>query len=99
MNKLHHPETLPSFLTENDFSQFLSRQQRILENFESLVLALENGDTVDAPSEMYRVLHTMKGKSDFPALNDVQTICHRAEDILSNGVSPGFTDVLFQLKD
>lgn len=99
MNKLHHPDTLPPFLTEKDFSQFLSQQQRILENFESLVLALENGDTVEAPSEMYRILHTMKGESGFLALNDVQTVCHRAEDMLSKGISTGFADVLFQVKD
>ncbi|THB72849.1 MAG: hypothetical protein D3926_24875 [Desulfobacteraceae bacterium] len=96
---LNHPGGLPQYLSQEDFAQFLSLQPAVLEKFESLILELENGDLENAPKEMYRILHTMKGESGFLGLKAVEAVCHRTEDRLSGDVHPFFAGVLLQVKD
>ncbi len=97
--KIYHPGTFPSYLDVEDFVGFLSHQPAILDQLEILIIGLERGDLDNAPNNIKRLLHTMKGESGFLALNEVQKICHRVEDLLSKELSIDFAEVLLQVKD
>ncbi|SDU28235.1 chemotaxis protein CheA [Desulfobacula phenolica] len=96
---IRHPETLPSYLSMEDFAEFLSSQQSVLDKFETLVLEFEKGDLVHSPKEMKRIIHTIKGESGFLALKEVEKICHRTEDLFSQDVTVKFAEILFSVKD
>ena len=96
---VYHPSTLPSYLSVEDFKEFLTSKIPVLETLETLILDLENGDRNEAPKQIKRILHTMKGESGFLGLGDVEKICHRTEDLLLNAPAPEFAEVLLRVKD
>lgn len=96
--KLRHPETLPSYLDENTFAEFLSCQDSVLVSMEGLIIDLEKGEDASKIDELKRLLHTLKGEAGFLSLSDVERLCHRTEDALVHFDS-GLTDILFSVKD
>ena len=96
---IRHPDALPSYLSEEDFKEFLISKMPVLETFETLILDFENGDMEEAPKEMKRILHTIKGESGFLSLKDVEKVCHRTEDVLVNDLRPEFAEILLRVKD
>lgn len=98
-NRICHPEILPSYLSMEDFSEFLSSQQSVLDKLETLILEFEKGDVMQSPKEMKRIIHTIKGESGFLALKEVEKICHRTEDLLSQDITVEFAEILLSVKD
>lgn len=97
--KIFHPDELPDFLDQEDFAEFLSMQDSVLDKFETHILNFEKGEFEKAPSEIKKIIHTMKGESGFLGLNDVGEICHLTEDYLEQPLSIEFADLLFKVKD
>ncbi|MDY6903071.1 MAG: chemotaxis protein CheA [Thermodesulfobacteriota bacterium] len=97
---LRHPGNLPDHLDEDDFAGFLSVQDNVLENIESLLFELEAGD-IDGLPRLKRLFHTMKGEAGFLRLDDVERLCHRAEDVIADDArnTAQYADALFQAKD
>ncbi|MDY6822678.1 MAG: chemotaxis protein CheA [Thermodesulfobacteriota bacterium] len=97
---LRHPGNLPDHLDEEDFAGFLFSQDTVLENIESLLFELEAGDTGGLP-RLKRLFHTMKGEAGFLRLDDVEKLCHRAEDLIGgdDDATDDYVEVLFQVKD
>ncbi len=91
--------TLPSHVDEGIFSDFLIRQETSLEEMEQNILAVERGDGDTAFEDLRRQIHTLKGESALLGLPQVERLCHKAEDDLSDEWPPGFADRLLRLKD
>lgn len=93
-NKTHktgmfHPGELPPFFSMADFIGFLSAQGPVLDLLEDSILQLEKGDLQNSPATIKRLFHTMKGESGFLALDEVQAVCHRTEDLFDEDLVNG----------
>jgi chemotaxis protein histidine kinase CheA len=62
-------------------TDFLTRASSEPDELANLVLAWDGGDEA-AKSELRRRLHTLKGDAGVLALNDLQALMHRAEDLV-----------------
>lgn len=97
---LLHPGKLPSFLNLEDFAEFLSLQKSTLDKMESLILDIEkNNNRAYAQGELKRLFHTTKGEAGFLGLQDVEKICHRAEDLMDTENFGDIVDLLLSVKD
>ena len=95
----YHPGNLPAYLNAEDFFEFLSHQTAVLNEFETLILEFEKGHLDSPAKNIKRILHTMKGESGFLSLEDVEKVCHKTEDLLSQTLHPDASEILFQVKD
>ena len=93
-----YPE-LPAHIDEAIFSEFLARQDSVLEEMESYILELEKPGRADSAGALRRLLHTLKGEAALLGLADVEKACHGAEDLLGQPVGDSLTDTLLGLKD
>jgi len=87
---------LPANVDERILTDFLARQASGMEQLEELVLKLEQGQT---PSELPRLLHTLKGEASLLALSEVEQVCHAAEDYLGRVEPSQAVDLLLEVKD
>lgn len=92
--------TLPEWVEPQVFEGFLSAQKSVLEEIESDLLRMEQGDA-EAVSDFRRRIHTLKGESGIMELEDLSHVCHAIEDYLSevNPASEGSVDRLLMVKD
>lgn len=91
---------LPENVDPEIFQQFIQSQDSNLEEMESLLLSYnDEEDRNEIIAELKRKVHTLKGESGILGLNDIQELCHLAEDQIEQGVTQELIDNLFLLKD
>ena len=90
---------LPPGVDEEIFTEFLSQQDGVLGEMETLVLSLEESNGNGSSSDLLRLLHTLKGESALMGLDDVEKLCHRTEDYLNVEQNDSPVDVLLSVKD
>jgi len=70
----------------DDFSryqqEFLQEAKEFLDVFNRSFINLEKGD-MDALNEIFRCAHTLKGMAGFMGYKNLETLCHRLENVLS----------------
>jgi two-component system, chemotaxis family, sensor kinase CheA len=91
--------TMPAYVDEAIFSEFLTRQDSGLEEMEEMILRLERERSEAALGELKRQIHTLKGESALLGMTDVERLCHSAEDGLLSSELGSMTDVLLGIKD
>jgi len=94
-----HPTSLPSNVDVAMFSDFVARQAGVLEEMESLVLAMEKAEDQSGLGELRRLIHTLKGESALVGLSDVERLCHATEDLLDHSQAGEVVDLLLEAKD
>ena len=72
----------PAHIDESLVGEFLAKQISVLDEMEQHVLAIESQDLKNAPAELKRLLHTLKGQSGLLNLLDVQHLCHETYSCL-----------------
>ncbi len=90
---------LPDNVDPEIFQQFLMNQDSNLEEVEALLLSLSSVINQEMVSELKRKIHTLKGEAGVLGLNDVQELCHLAEEDIEQGVDSDLIDNLLALKD
>ncbi len=80
--ELCHPTSLPDNIDAAIFTEFLDGQGPALDEMEVQILAVEKGEDGDALAAVKRALHTLKGEAGLLGLEDVERLCHAAEDML-----------------
>lgn len=91
---------LPENVDIEIFQQFIQSQDSNLEEMEALLLSYgEKGDKTEIIADLKRKIHTLKGESGILGLNDIQELCHLAEDRIEQGITQDLIDNLFSLKD
>ncbi len=93
------PFTLPEYLDESLFNDFIDDQSSVLENMESCLLKIEQDYDVEAVADLKRIFHTLKGESGIFQLNDVEKICHAAEDFIEESDDSVSVEILLKIKD
>ena len=91
--------SLPPYVDEAIFSEFLTRQQGGLEDMEELILATEHGGDENKVAELRRQIHTLKGEAALLGLEDVERLCHTVEEHLQSEELGACTDGLLAMKD
>jgi two-component system chemotaxis sensor kinase CheA len=91
--------SLPPHVDDKIFADFLSRQGEVLDQIETLVLALEKSDDPEKMGALRRILHTLKGEAAMLALTDVENLCHKTESVLENHHPRDIVDQLLGVKD
>lgn len=90
---------LPAYVDDSIFSEFLTRQVGVLEEIESAILDIEKGDGVAPLGALNRHLHTLKGESAMLGLDEIEHLCHVAEDVLEIEHPPLIADRLLAFTD
>ncbi len=90
---------LPSFVDDEIFLEFLSNQEAVLVNLEETILEYEKTSADNLVDKFKRIIHTLKGEAGLMGLNDVEKLCHKAEDIIEDGIKEGFADLLLEMID
>ncbi|MCC7140937.1 MAG: chemotaxis protein CheA [Candidatus Eisenbacteria bacterium] len=88
---------LPSNVDEKILTDFLARQGSVMEQLEEWVMSLEHGD--DAGGDLPRLLHTLKGEAALLGLEEIEQVCHAAEDYLGSVPASSAVDLLLEVKD
>jgi two-component system, chemotaxis family, sensor kinase CheA len=92
--------TLSTNVDEKIFAEFLSRQDSVLEEMESHILAIEKkGIRCKKIGDFKRILHTLKGESGMLGLTDVERVCHETESYLETAQDGNIIDCLLAVKD
>ncbi len=94
-----HKYELPENVDPEIFQQFLMNQDSNLEEIEALLLSLGNEIDRETVAELKRKIHTLKGEAGVLGLNDVQELCHLAEEGIEQGVDSDLIDNILSLKD
>jgi two-component system, chemotaxis family, sensor kinase CheA len=90
---------LPEWVDETTFRDFLSTRTLTLDEIESDILAIEEGDRSVIPALM-REIHTIKGEAGALGLEGMESVCHTLEDQLSRAhPGPGWADLLLAVRD
>ncbi|MBI1319519.1 MAG: hypothetical protein GC168_11320 [Candidatus Hydrogenedens sp.] len=77
------PLTLPDYVDQAIFEEFLSRQPSVLADLEQQALRFEQeGSDGEAVKVFRRLIHTLKGEAGLLALEEVEDLCHLIEDVL-----------------
>jgi two-component system chemotaxis sensor kinase CheA len=83
-------------------ADFLSETKEHIEGIETYLVTFEqNPNDSAAVTQIFRLVHTIKGTAGFLGLTRLQTVSHRAEtliDTLRNGAPPTATAVSFLLE-
>lgn len=92
--------TLPEWVDESIFLEFIAGHTLVLDEIEAEILGLDGGRT-DTLRSLKAHLHTLKGESGILGLEDIERICHKAEDFLDvpNVESTLRVDTLLAVKD
>ena len=97
---VRHPSRLPDYIDEKFFLEFLGLQGDVLDKMESLIIDLEKGENEkETIHELKRVFHTLKGEAGFLKLDEVETLCHKSEDIFERITCGAFIDLFLSVKD
>jgi two-component system chemotaxis sensor kinase CheA len=80
-------------------SDFLARQDGVMEEFEGLVLAWEKHKSEADKQVLLRILHTVKGETALLGLADVEKLCHALEDYLGAVGEAAKPDLLLEARD
>jgi len=99
LNKSKIKFQLPEIVDEDIFNDFLSEQNSVLDNIETLLLSLETEKDKETLNNLRRVFHTLKGESAVFGLNDIARICHLAEDLTETPDIELPIDKLLTVKD
>ena len=91
--------TLPPYIDEDIFNDFLNDQDSVLEKFESHLLSLEKQKNKETTADLRRIFHTLKGESSVFELHDIERLCHHAEDLIDSSGDDLPIDSFFVLKD
>jgi len=91
--------SLPANIDEDIFIEFLSHQKADLQEMEAMILNLENADNEEIIRDLKRRIHTLKGESALMGLTDVELLCHRTEDFISEVPADQSIDVLLTVND
>ncbi|MBI5637548.1 MAG: chemotaxis protein CheA [Nitrospinae bacterium] len=107
-----HAETGTSkivLIDENDvviFEGFLDESTEMVNKIEEYVMALEeNPENMDIINSLFRVFHSLKGAAGFLGMNEINTLCHDAENLLDNArkgkmkVDREFSDIVMVTRD
>ncbi len=97
--QLRHPGSLPTYLDNELFAEFLSIQSNNIDKMESLILSLEERSDDTSLIELKRIIHTIKGEAGFLSLDEVETVCHLTEDILGQDAPSQYSDIFLQTID
>jgi len=89
----------PLEVDEKVFADFVTRQHGALEEWEALVLKLEDSGNQAVFDELRRLVHSLKGESALLGLEDVERLCHCIEDALQQEPSDQIGDALLAAKD
>jgi len=81
------------------FSEFLSKQESVLQEMESLLIELEQSNQPKDWEALKALLHTLKGESAMIGLAEVEKKCHSAEDLILEDSPEAHINELFELKD
>ena len=90
---------LPEIVDEEIFNEFLSEQNSVLQNIETLLLSLEKVKDKEMLNNLRRVFHTLKGEAAVFGLNNIGRLCHLAEDLTESQVIDLPIDKLLSVKD
>ncbi|MDR2161387.1 MAG: Hpt domain-containing protein, partial [Desulfovibrio sp.] len=89
------------FMDPELFADFIIEAKEHLETIEPNLLELEKApDNLSLLNEIFRPMHSLKGASGFLGLNKMNTLAHRAENILDElrkgnmTVNPEIMDVI-----
>ncbi len=94
------PSSIPDETVDSEiFSEFLSKQESVLQEMESLLIELEKSNQKKDWDALKAILHTMKGESAMIGLADVEKKCHNAEDLILEEAPEAHINELFELKD
>lgn len=96
-------------IDENDlviFEGFLDESTEMVNKIEEYVMALEeNPENMDIINSLFRVFHSLKGAAGFLGMNEINTLCHDAENLLDNArkgkmkVDREFSDIVMVARD
>ncbi|MBI5179489.1 MAG: chemotaxis protein CheA [Nitrospinae bacterium] len=96
-------------MDENDaviFDGFLDESTDMVNKIEEYVMALEeNPENMDIINSLFRVFHSLKGAAGFLGMNEINTLCHDAENLLDNArkgkmkVDREFSDIVMVVRD
>ncbi len=96
-------------IDENDlviFEGFLEESTEMINKIEEYVMALEeNPQNMDIINSLFRVFHSLKGAAGFLGMNEINTLCHDAENLLDNArkgkmtVDREFSDIVMVVRD
>ncbi|MEO6095838.1 MAG: Hpt domain-containing protein, partial [Fibrobacteria bacterium] len=92
-------ETSAQFFDRKILSDFLARQDGVMEEFESLILDWEKRKDDESMREMLRLMHTVKGETALLGLAEVEALCHAIEDYLGRLGDSAKIDLLLETKD
>jgi two-component system chemotaxis sensor kinase CheA len=95
------PDACSAPVDDGLIGEFLSKQESVLEEFESACLALEGGDA-SVLAAIKRQIHTWKGEAGILGFLDLAEAMHQIEEALqdTDGTPPGLiSDVLLAVKD
>jgi hypothetical protein len=88
------------------WSTFFHEMDDLLEKLESQLLDIEkNLDSEDLIAGLFRTMHTLKGTAGMMGLNNVETLAHKAEDIMDlvraheMDLNPQIIDLMFSTLD
>ncbi len=90
---------LPEIVDEEIFNEFLSEQNSVLQNIETLLLSLEKVKDKETLNNLRRVFHTLKGEAAVFGLNNIGRLCHLAEELTESQVIDLPIDKLLSVKD
>ncbi len=96
---VRHPGSLPAHLDEALFAEFLSLQDNIFDQMEVLILEIEHKPDATNFATLKRLFHTLKGESGFLNLSEMETLCHKTEDIFDAGKAEELVDILLSVVD
>lgn len=82
------PDSKMVLMDDNDvviFEGFLDESTDMVNKIEEYVMALEeNPENADIINSLFRVFHSLKGAAGFLGMNEINTLCHDAENLLDN---------------
>jgi two-component system chemotaxis sensor kinase CheA len=94
------PSAKPSqYFDQKILSDFLARQDGVMEEFESLILDWEKRKDEESMREILRLMHTVKGETALLGLSEIEALCHAIEDYLGRLGVAAKIDLLLDTKD
>ncbi len=91
--------TVPEYLDEDIFHEFLNDQDSVLEDMESHLLSLEKDINMETIADLRRIFHTLKGESAVFGLHNIERVCHKTEDLIDYCGEKPPIDRLLRVKD
>jgi two-component system chemotaxis sensor kinase CheA len=92
-------QPLPPQLDAAIFSDFLSHQDKVLEDVETLGMDLEKDADPAKVAALLRILHNLKGEAGVLGLVEVEKLTHHTESIIGQGAPPEWVEYLLLFKD